>query len=194
MKGSDRARVPANFWLDYLAGKRPGYPEEALRRDLDQVRRRVALMRADTSTPDTRLADDTFKVKPANVGSLIELMLGGISPGNSGGLLHCRLRYFDPLTRRAGLPEDVAVLVDQLEADSAAVTLVNIDQLQPRTLIIQAGGYAEHRFEAAELAGKSLPLNGSHCRVRLAPGAGARLVLKMKRYANPPTLKLPWDE
>jgi len=29
--------------------------------------------------------------------------------------------------------------------------------------------------------------------VQLAPGAGAKLTLAMKRYANPPTAKFPWD-
>jgi len=29
--------------------------------------------------------------------------------------------------------------------------------------------------------------------VRLEPGCGARLVLKMQRYTNPPTLTFPWD-
>src|SRR5207248_5683708 len=41
MKDSDRARVPADEWLAFLDGKDPHYPERALRRDLDQVRRRV---------------------------------------------------------------------------------------------------------------------------------------------------------
>ena len=33
----------------------------------------------------------------------------------------------------------------------------------------------------------------THFGVRLAPGAGARLTLRMRRYANPPTLAFPWD-
>ena len=27
----------------------------------------------------------------------------------------------------------------------------------------------------------------------IAPGTGAKLTLAMKRYANPPTAKFPWD-
>jgi hypothetical protein len=193
MRPSDRERVPRNGWLDYLAGRNPAYAEQAFRRDLENIRRRVELMRADASTPDTRLADDTFKVKPASVTSLIELVLGGLSPGNGGGPLHCRLRYFDPVARRAGLPADVAALVDRLDSESAAVTLVNTNQLTPREVIVQAGGYAEHRFQEVTLDGKSVPLDAAHFSARLAPGAGARLLLKMKRYSNPPTLALPWD-
>ena len=70
-------------------------------------------MRKDTTTPDTRLADDPLKFNPASVDSLIELALGGLPPKNRGKLLMCRLRYFDPARRRAGLPEDVAALIDK---------------------------------------------------------------------------------
>ena len=41
MKPSDLPRVPANDWLAYLHGKNPGFPERALRADLDRVRRQV---------------------------------------------------------------------------------------------------------------------------------------------------------
>jgi hypothetical protein len=29
--------------------------------------------------------------------------------------------------------------------------------------------------------------------VRLAPGAGAKLTIRMKRFANDPTLSFPWE-
>jgi len=29
--------------------------------------------------------------------------------------------------------------------------------------------------------------------VRLAPGAGAKLTIKMKRFANDPSLSFPWE-
>ena len=32
----------------------------------------------------------------------------------------------------------------------------------------------------------------THFAVRLAPGAGTRLTIGMRRYANPPTLAFPW--
>jgi hypothetical protein len=193
MKESDRARVPADRWLAYLGGKDPGYPEEALRADLEQVRRRVEAMRKDPTTPDTRLADDPLKFSPASVSSLVELTLGGLPPGRVGSVLHCRLRYFDPARRRAGLPRDVSALVERLSADRAGVTLVNVNQLEARSVVVQAGGYAEHRLTAVEAGGRKSALGGTHFTVRLAPGAGARLVVWMKRYANPPTLTFPWD-
>ena len=192
MKPSDRKRCAANPWLDYLNGKAPGYPEAALRADLERVRSRVAEMREDASTPDTRLSDDTMRFNPASVTSLVQLTLGGPHPCLIGGLLHTSLRYFDPIRRRAGLPEDVAALVDKLSGDEAAVTLVNVNQLNPRDVIVQAGAYAEHRITSAEYGGKSIPVEGPHVAVRLAPGAGGRLTLRMKRHATPPRLGFPW--
>jgi len=42
-------------------------------------------------------------------------MLGGLPTGRDGYPLHCRLALnFDPVRRRAGIPEDVAALVEKL--------------------------------------------------------------------------------
>jgi hypothetical protein len=194
MKPDDRARLANDPWLAYLDGKNPHYPEQALRRDLENVRQRVAAMRRDTTTPDTRLADDPLPYNPASVVSLIELMLGGIYPGHNASILHCRLRYFDPLQRRAGIPKDTAALVEEMSADRVVVSLININQLEPRTVVIQAGGYGEHEFTSAMMGGQEIPVRGRHLTVRLRPGAGGRLVLNMRRYVHPPTLAFPWDQ
>lgn len=192
-KPTDRAQVPPNPWLEFLEGRRPGYPEEALQADFAQIRARVAGMRSDETTPDTRLADDPMKYNPARVDSLIELMLGGVHPPRAGNLLHCRLRYFDPERKRAGLPPDVGALVEKLSAESATVTLVNTSQLQPRRVLIQAGGYAEHAFTRVEVGGLTHKLGGTTVELSLAPGCGDRLVLGMKRHTNRPTLRFPWE-
>jgi hypothetical protein len=189
---ADFARVSGNSSLEYFAGRQAGYPEAALRRDLARVRDRIAAMRLDSTTPDTRLADDPMAYNPASVQSLVELMLGGIMPAKIGSVLNCRLRYFDPAAHRAGIPPEVAALVDELSADSTSVTLVNINQLEPRTLVIQAGGYGEHEFLSVAQAGATLPLNGAQVIVRVAPGAGARLTFRMRRHVNPPTMQFPW--
>jgi hypothetical protein len=41
--------------------------------------------------------------------------------------------------------------------------------------------------------GRATSINARDFTVRLAPGAGATLTLAMKRYANQPTAKFPWD-
>ena len=193
MKTSDRARVPANEWLDFLDGKKPGYPETALRRDLERVRRCVYGMRADTTTPDTRLADDPMKYNPASVTSLVELMLGGWPPDRRAPPLFCRVRYFDPVQRRAGIPEHVAALVEGVTADGVTLTLVNANQVEPRTVVLQGGAYAEHQFKTVTVDGTAHKIEAPAFTVRLAPGAGARLDAMIARYVNQPTMTFPWD-
>src|SRR4029079_4961238 len=129
-----------------LGGKNPEYPVKALQEDFAAVRRKVEEMRQDPTTPDTRLSDDPMKYNTATVDTLGELMLRGFHPGHKGAPLHCRLRYFDPVKRRAGLPEDVAALVEKLTYDEVTITLVNLNQVEARTVVFQAGAYAEHQW------------------------------------------------
>jgi hypothetical protein len=194
MKPSDRPRIESNAWLDYLDGKNLPYVERALRGDLERIRKRVDGMRNDKTTPDTRLADDPLPFNPASVDSLIELAMGGLPPKNRGKLLFSRLRYFDPIRHRAGLPEDVAALIDHMTDDEVGVTLVNTSSVAERTVVVQAGAYGEHRFSEAWTDVKKLAVGGPQFRVRLAPGCGDRIVLKMRRFVNPPALAMPWHD
>ena len=151
-------------------------------------------MRQDRTTPDTRLADDPMAFNPATVGNLVRLMLGGLPPKHQGEVLQARVRYFDPARRRPGLPEDVAALVDSLKPDATSIILVNLNPSEPRSLIVQGGGYGEHVCEQVASGGRTIPVHGTSFRVRLAPGAGGRLTIAMKRYAAAPTLSQPWEE
>jgi hypothetical protein len=189
----DAKRAGDSRWLEFLDGKNPQYPVQALQGALSEVRRRVVGMRADETTPDTRLADDPMGFNPATAGPLLQLAMGGIDPGRGGNTLTARLRYFDDQQRRPGLPEDVAALVERLTPDEAVVTLVNVNQLQPRKVIVQGGAYGEHQIVSANVAGQNQQVGGRLLQVRLAPGAGAKLTLKFKRHANQPTLALPWN-
>lgn len=193
MRTEDRARLEDNGWLAFLAGRNPSYPETALEHDRALVRRRTAAFRADQTPPERRLADNMLAYNPAAAGSLIQLMLGGLVPGRDGGLLHARLRYFDPVARRAGLPPDVAALVSEITDTRTVVTLVNLSPREARNVLVQGGAYGEHRIESATLAGQRTPVNGRTFLLRLAPGAGAKLDLAMRRYAEKPTLRLPWE-
>ncbi len=192
MSQRDRGLLPSTGWLAFLEGRDPQYPLRALQEDFVTLRQKVDMMRQDTSTPDTRMSDDPNPMNPATVENLVRLMLGGLPTGRVGYPLHCRLRYFDPQRRRAGLPEDVAALVERLEAEEAVVTLVNLNQVRERTVIVQGGAYAEHQIVSASVDGKETPVGHSHLAVHLAPGAGGRVVLRMRRYANQPTLAFPW--
>lgn len=190
----DRARISANEWIDFLDGDNPGYPEQALRLDFMRIRDKMAAMRKDETTPDTRLADDPMAFNPATVGSLRQLMMAGLDPGRGGALLHCCLRYFDPVRRRAGIPPDVGALIDEMTTDHVAVTLVNINQTQSRELVVQTGAYAEHQCLTVEIDGRQIPVDKSSFTVLLEPGAGTRLVVHTRRYVNQPTLAFPWAQ
>lgn len=195
MSDTDRRRLPETGWLAYLAGKDPQFPESSLRNDFAELRKKVAAFQADTTTPDTRLADDPMHFNPATVQTLNQLMQGGIAPGRRGTVLHCRVRYFDPDLRRAGIPEDVAALVESLTANETVVSLVNLNPVQPRTVIVQAGGYGEHRFTSLSLdEGPASPQDAVRLTIRLEPGCGTKLKLGTRRYVNPPTLAMPWDD
>ena len=192
MNPAHRDLLEGDPWVRFLVGDNPDYPQEALLADLDKVRSNLEQMRADTASPDTRLSDDMNGINPAVTETLTQLMLGGIPTGRTGGPLHCRLRYFDPERRRAGIPQDVAALVKSLSADSVTVVLVNTNQVATRRVTVQGGAYAEHQFGTVEMDGQSLAVGDDAFEVEIAPGCGARLVIGTDRYANSPTLAFPW--
>lgn len=202
MRASDRELAGDHPWIAFLEGRNATYPIEAQRQALTRVRERVAAMHADTSTPETRLADNAINFNPASVTALLQLTQGGLhiarppwsstSPHQGGAPLHCRLRYFDRERRRAGLPSDVAALVDELGAERTSVTLVNLNPVSSRTITVQGGAYAEHRIESATLDGRRVAIGDSAFDLELRPGCGARLQLSMRRYVNAPTLAFPW--
>lgn len=203
MKPADRARCEDTEWYNYLEGKNPGYPVKALHASLNRIRTRMAEVDADTTSPDMRLADSQLEFNPAAIASLTQLMEGGLylqhgswarsSPNQGGMLLFARLRYFDPERRRAGMPRDVAALVDSWGPDSLTVSLVNINPTLSRNVIVQGGAYGEHQIVSVSDGKTTMPVNGANFPVRLGPGCGARLTIRMNRFANDPTLSFPWE-
>ena len=191
MKPADLERTAADPWVAYLQGKNPSYPQTALQRDLQGIQNRLSQVRRDTTTADQRLADNMMDFNPVAVDTLIRLTLGGLPPGRDGGLLNARLRYFDPERKRAGLPGDVGALISQMTDTQTVVTLVNLSQTMPREVIVQGGAYAEHRIESVQMQGRTLAVDSPAFTVKLAPGAGASLTLKMKRYSEKPTEAFP---
>jgi hypothetical protein len=135
-------------------------------------------------------------VNPVATQALVNLTLGANDPNGSGHgplPLHAQVRHFDPERRRAGLPLDVAALVERIRPESVTLTLVNVNPLQPRTIIVQTGGYAEHRATAVVAGDRTFPIDAPYFAVRLSPGAGETLTINVQRYVNQPTLAFPWD-
>ena len=194
MDRTDLERVPTGKgWIGFLEGNDSGYPARALRADLEHVRRRIEAMRNDPTTADTRLADWLLGIVPPATNALTQLTLGGYFASGRIWVLHSRLRYFDPVRRRSGLPTDVAALVDRLTSDSASVTLVNTNQVEAREVLVQAGGYGEHRFQSVDTGDGRRNVDTGVIHVRLEPGAGQRITFGMDRYAQAPTLAQPWS-
>ena len=193
MDRADLSRLNADSgWFGFLEGRDSTYPEAALQADFARLRAQMEKVRRDPTTPDTRLSDNPNPFNPAIPGGLTQLMLGGLTPRH-GSPLHCRVRYFDPQAGRAGMPEGVGALVEQLGADSMTLTLVNTDPVAGREVIVQGGAYAEHQFTSVRVGGKETAIEDSSFAVELAPGAGETLEIGMWRYANGPTFAFPWD-
>lgn len=193
----DRERLPAPEeagmrhhpdlrWIDFLEGGDPGYPLTALRDGIEDIRQAARRLRASGS----------LAANPVSTSALINLTMGAADPGGSthGPLpLHAQVRHFDPERERAGLPEDVAALVERIEPGSVTLSIVNVHPLQARTVTVQMGAYGEHHATRVTLGTRAIPIDAPSFDVRLEPGAGATLTIGMRRHVHQPTLKFPWD-
>jgi hypothetical protein len=108
-------------------------------------------------------------------GTLIQLMLGGSPTGRDVHALHAQVPYFDPVLRRAGLPEDVGALVAGISEQEVMLQLVNLDPVVEKVVVVQSGAYAQHQITSVRILSTEQTVDHSHITVRLAPGAGARL-------------------
>lgn len=177
-------RRPVQGWIDFLQGNRPNYPLEALQDEFQQSARTAG-----------RISEQVGGYGPSPVAfeALSNLTLGSANLYASGDVLRSQVRYFDPERRRAGLAEDVAALVEKIEPDGIVLTIVNTSSTATRRLMVQTGAYGEHQAVSVAAGGKTTSIEAPYFELRLAPGAGERLSVRMKRYVNDPTLAFPWD-
>jgi hypothetical protein len=71
--------------------------------------------------------------------------------------------------------------------------LVNTSKTRHHTVLVQTGAHAEHQCTEVQCQGGTpIAVNSPRFAVRLAPGSGARLTVRMKRYVNTPSLLPPW--
>ncbi len=77
----------------------------------------------------------------------MQLAWGGPQVIYNGGLQQARVRYYDGIRRRPGLPPGVAALVSSIVPEATVVELVNLDAEGERSVIVQAGAFAEHTIE-----------------------------------------------
>ncbi|MFH1922390.1 MAG: hypothetical protein ABIP48_21215 [Planctomycetota bacterium] len=182
----------AGSWLGFVEGRNPDYPVEILKATYAETLRRLEAIRNDQSRPEDRGVHHWQRHNPVVLEGLVETMLGSPNHVYHGGLLHCRLFYFDPAKKRPGLPPDVAALVDTISPEGVTVNLVNLDPCRPRDVLVRAGAFGEHQFTTVRHQGDVKSIDREFFLVRLQPGAGGRVELGMKRYARPPSYALPW--
>jgi hypothetical protein len=170
-------------WIEFLQGRRPNYPLEALQQDRQDVAR--------TAERTSKKAIG-YGASPVAFESLANLTLGAANLYASGDVLRSQVRYFDPDRRRAGLAQDVAALVEKIEPESVTLTLVNTGAAS-RRLIVQMGAYAEHQAISVRQGDRNISVNAPHFEVQLGAGAGETLAIGIRRLVNDPTLRFPWD-
>jgi len=181
-------------WLRYLEGRFPDYPVQILQANLSETDRRMGMVRSDTTTVDQQDVHHWQQRNPVVLEGLVQTMLGGPNHIYHGGLLHVRLRYFDPVRQRAGIPPDVGALVEKIHPDGIVVTLANLHPTESRDVLVQAGAFGEHTFTDATQNGVRTRIHGRHFKVQLAPGAVGTLNLGMKCFTGKPTYAQPFPQ
>jgi hypothetical protein len=200
-------------WVRYLCGECTSYPEAILQASSAQVLRRLLQIQQDPHAEDHGNVHHWQQLNPVSTEALVQLTLGAPQMIYNGGLLMCRVRYFDAERRRPGLPRDVAALVETIERERTVLRLVNLSPFEGRRVVVQAGAYGEHRFgqvrhrvrtseypgsigdyAAPELESESRAsrVGESRFQVELDPGAEVVLDLETELFANTPSCDLPW--
>ena len=203
---------PPNYaWMSFLLGDNPGFPEQMLDSDLERLRVNMEDMQRERQVARNTCGVTAGRVfrdrdwernteahhwhMPSATHSLIQLACGGmgLSNGKENRPVLAEVWHFDPEANRPGLPPDVAALVDKITRSAVGIHLVNVSQTSPRTLVVQTGAYGEHQCLQVTHNGKTTEVNSHYLVVHLAPGSGGYLELKVKRFANPPKARLPWQ-
>lgn len=197
-------------YFSYLSGDNPGYPTAALAMAISQVRQRLQRMKNDNLLPDQISIHHWQDHNPVVTEILAQLTLGAPQVLYNGGLLQARVRYYDAVRRRAGLPADVAALVESIDPAAVVLRLVNTSTAATRQVTIQAGAFAEHRIESICILPDSAPLQdgttnpdddapvsatgGSLAQVVMPPASRIRLKIRLSLRALEPTYCRPWDD
>ncbi|MBI3428612.1 MAG: hypothetical protein HY050_00840, partial [Actinobacteria bacterium] len=220
--GRDTKHYIANTlpWFQFMQGKLPSYPQDILQANIDLISNQLRKMRSSTGNPrnwdsyDPATADvevgldlrvDGYQIhawqefNPVYFEGLAQMTMGAPMHISHGGLQHGKVRLFDGLKMRPGLPEDVAVIVDGLTATTISMQAVNVSKTHLRRLVIQAGAFGEHRFANVDVIKESgvrqvHVIDGPWCAIDLAPGSGATLIFTVDRYVNKPTYETPWQK
>jgi len=180
-------------WYRFVTGQYDDYPVDALSASYAEVGRALESMRDDAEDPADIYIQHWIARNPVITNTLAQLTTGGPCPLYHGGLLNCRVRYYDAVEQRPGLPADTAALVDRVERGSFSVELVNLSPQHPRSVILQAGAFGEHAFAHADIDGRDpITVDSKWLRVDLGPAASTRLRITTRRFSGTPSYDTPW--
>ncbi|MFB6219280.1 MAG: hypothetical protein ABEH77_08950 [Halobacteriaceae archaeon] len=179
-------------WLAYLDGDFPGYPEEILELNREQVRERVAFMREDDQDPATYSDAYLQERNPVSTEGLVQTTMGAPQIMYYGGLQVATVRHFDPERHEPGLPPGVAALVTGVGEAGATLELVNTAD-EGRRVLVQAGAFGEHRFTTATTGGEPTEVGDRTVEFAVPARARATADLGMERFAGEPRYAFPWD-
>lgn len=210
LSGSDRWAEPSRRttkgngavnsgpWFAFVRGENPGYPEQILETNYAQMLDRLQAIRAETADLEHVDVHHWQDRSPVFLEGLVQLMLGAPLHLYHGGLLLTTFRYHDAVAGRPGLPPGVAALVERVEEETATLRLVNCGSREGREVVVQAGGFGEHRFAGVAVLGEDggaspeTEIDGRWLRVRLGPSAAIRLRLRLHRFVYRPSYETPW--
>lgn len=185
-------------WFSYIRGGNSQYPEQILEANYELILDQLDKIRSEQGDPAAWDVHHWQLMTPMIMEGLVQTTLGAPMHIYHGGLLHGRVRYYDAQSKRPGLPEGVAALVEQISNDSTTLTLVNLDPIAAQTVVIQAGTFGEHSFgsviirnQASEIT-QTIAVDSKWLFIQLAPGAGAQLELETARYVHSPSYETPW--
>ena len=218
--GRDTKHYIANTlpWFQFVQGHLPNYPVEILQANLELIKIQLRKMRSNTGNPrnwdsyDPATADEVVgldlrvpgynihawqEFNPVYFEGLGQMVFGGPMHISHGGLQHGKVRFFDGKLQRPGLPPDVAVIVDGMDATTLSMQVANIGA-DTQELFIQSGTFAEHRFESVVITGadgatSEMAIGDKWFALDLVGGAVASLKFVISRYVNDPSYETPWS-
>ena len=192
-KGDD---LHAGPWMQYLQGLNPQYPDHILENQCQEVLRRMNSIRSDSGEPEEWDVHHWQELNPVRTEALLQTTCGGPQVIYHGGLLHTKLRYFDPTGGRPGLPPDVGALVENIDHNHLTLLLCNTSLLHERRILVQGGSFGEHRLRGIEVLdaeGHDIPrLAEKVMDISLQPGRSLHLVLHLDRYFFRPSYSRPF--
>lgn len=199
-------------WYEYINGNLPDYPTQVLAANFKLLDQQLHRLRSEHGDPRNwdkidRIMDypnslsmkvDGYAIhawqefNPLYFESLVQLQWGAPMHISHGGFQFASIRYFNPVTKRPGLPGGVSALVSSISHDSVTVTLSNTGK-DVANAILQAGSFGEHSFAKVKSAGQESAVGSKWVEVALPATSTVELVFEIKRYANQPSYETPFS-